>query len=117
MRSNRSTSNDTMRRMDKKYGSRNEDGRRCDRPMHQKVDEEQGKHRPSGRKGIEERREGMGERRRNDNLEKPNLRTRRSKPTRRHHLSPSRREGRWTSWMLQDPGTDHQELLVAVHSV
>ena len=73
MRSGRSTSNNTTGRMDKKYGSRNEDGRRSSHPTHQTDDEEREKDRSSGRKGVEERREGMGERRRDDNLEKLNL--------------------------------------------
>ena len=59
----------------------------------------------------------MGKRRRNDNLEKPDLRAKGSNPTRRHHLSPSRRKDHRTPWMIQNPGTDHQELLVALHSV
>ena len=117
MRSGRGTSNDATRRMDEKYGSRTEDGRRSGHPTHQKDDEEREKDRSSGREGIEERREGMGERRRNDNLEKLDLRAKRSNPMRRHHPSPSQRKDRQTSWTIQDPGTNHQELLVAVHSI
>ena len=71
----------------------------------------------SSGKSIEERRERMGERRRDDNLEELNLRTKRLSPTRRYHLSPPRQKDRWTSWMIQNPGIDHQELLVAIHSV
>ena len=59
----------------------------------------------------------MGKRRRDDNLEKPNLHAQKLSTTRRHHPSPSRRESRWTPWTLQNPGTDHQELLVALHPI
>ena len=59
----------------------------------------------------------MGERRRNDNLEKPNLHAKSSRPTRRYHSSPPRRKDRRTPWTIQNPGTHHQELLVAIHPV
>ena len=85
--------------------------------MHQKVDEEREKNRLSSRKGVEKRRKRMGERRRNDNLEKSDLCAQGSSTTRRYHSSPPRRKGRRTPWTLQNPGINHQELLVALHPI
>ena len=59
----------------------------------------------------------MGERGRNDNLEKPDLCAKRLSTMRRHYSSPPQRKDRQTPWTLQNPGADHQELLVAVHPV
>ena len=109
-RSSRSTSNDATRRMDEKHGSRNKDGRRSDHPTNQETDEERKKDRSSSGKSVEKRRKRMGKRRRNDNLEKPDIRAKRSNPTRKPHPSPPRRKDCRTPWTLQDPGTDHQEL-------
>ena len=116
-RSSRGTSNDTMRRMDEKHGSRNEDRGRGSHPTDQEVNKEWKKDRLSSRESAEERRERVGKRRRNDNLEKLDLRAKRSSTTGRHHSSPSWRKDCWIPWMIQNPGTHHQELLVAVHSV
>ena len=85
MRSSKSVGRHTSRRMDEKYGSRNENGRRSDHPTNQKTDEEQKKDRLSSGKGVEKQGNRMGKRRRNDNLEKPDLRAKRPSNTRRHH--------------------------------
>ena len=87
MRGSRGISNDAMRRMDEKYGSRNEN-RRSDHPTNQKIDEEREKDRSGSGKGTEERGERMGKSRRNDNLEKLDLRAKGPNTTRRHHSSP-----------------------------
>ena len=116
-RSGRSASNDATGRMDKKHGSRTENGRWSGHPMHQEADQEQEEDRLSSREGVEERREGMGKRGRNDHLEEPDLRAKGLSPTRRHHSSPSWRKDHRTPQTIQDPGTDHQELLVAIRSV
>ena len=116
-RSNRGPSNNAMGRMDKKYGSGTEKGRRSSHPTHQEVDKERKKDRSSRGERVKERREGMGQRRGNDNLEKSNLCAKRLSPMRRHHLNPPQRKDHRTSWTIQNPGIDHQKLLVAVHSV
>ena len=59
----------------------------------------------------------MGKRRGNDILEKLDLCAKRLSLTRRYHLSPPRRKDCRTPWAIQNPGIDHQELLVAIHSV
>ena len=88
MRSGRGISNDTKRRMDKEYGSGDEDGRRSYYPTNKEADKEREKDRLSSGEGTEEQRKGMGKRRRNDNLEKPDLHAKRSSTTRRHYSSP-----------------------------
>ena len=90
MTSNRGPSNNATGRMDEKHGSRDEDGRRSSHPTNQEDDKERKKDRLGSRESAKERREGMGKRGRNDNLEKPDLCAKRSSPTRRHHLSPPR---------------------------
>ena len=89
MKGDRRASNNTTRRMDEKHGSRDKDGRRSDHSVNQEDDKEREKDRSSSGEGIEEQREGMGKRGRNDNLEKPDLCAKGSDPTRRHNLSPS----------------------------
>ena len=116
-RSDRDISNNAMRRMDEEHGSRNENGRRSNHPMNQEADKERKKDRSSSGKEAEERRERMGKRGRNDTLEKLDLCAKRSSPTRRHRQSLPQREDHGTSWMIQNPGIDHQELLVAIHPV
>ena len=50
-------------------------------------------------------------------MEKLDLCAKRLSPVRRHHQSPPRQEDHGTSWTIQNPRVDHQELLVAIHSV
>ena len=88
MRSNRSPSNNATGRMDEKYGSGDEDGRRSNHPTDQEVDKKRKKDRSSSRESVEEQRERMGKRR-NGNVEKPDLRAKGSSTMRRYHLSPS----------------------------
>ena len=88
MRGSRGVSNDTTRRMDKEHGSRNENGRRGNHPTSPKADKERKEDRLSSGKSVEEQRERMGKRGRNDTLEEPDLHAKRLSPMRRHHLSP-----------------------------